>query len=84
MRGCLANVEILLMKRVKILPKTLDCVFIGYVVNNKACQFIVHKSYNAEIHTNTIIKSDIAEFLKTFIRMKYNFESTSERLIRPR
>ena len=32
--GCLANVEVSLPKRVKIGPKTIDCVFIGYAVNS--------------------------------------------------
>jgi len=31
-------------KRVKIGPKTLDCMFIGYATNGKACRFMVHKS----------------------------------------
>ena len=31
-------------KRVKIGPKTLDCMFIGYATNSKACRFMVHKS----------------------------------------
>ena len=59
-RGCLAKVEVPLPKRVKIAPKTIDCVFIGYVVNSKACRFLVHKSDNPEIHVNTIIESDNA------------------------
>ena len=50
--GCLAKVEVRLLKRVKIRPKTIDCVFIGYVVNSKACRFLVHKSDNPEIHVN--------------------------------
>ena len=57
-------------KRVKIGPKIVDCVFIGYVVNNKACGFLVHKSDNPEIHVNTIIESDCRVFFKTFIRIK--------------
>ena len=28
--GCLANVQVLLPKRTKLGPKTIDCVFIGY------------------------------------------------------
>ena len=62
--GCLAKVEVPLPRRVKIGPKTIDCVFIGYVVNTKACRFLVHKSDNPEIHVNTIIESDNAEFFE--------------------
>ena len=60
--GCLAKVEVSLLKRVKIGPKIIDCVFIGYAANSKACRFLVHKSDNLEIHVNTIIESDNAEF----------------------
>ena len=62
--GCLAKVEVPLPKRVKIGPKTIDYVFIGYAVNSKACRFLVHKSDNPEIQVNTIIESDNAEFFE--------------------
>ena len=84
MWGCLAKVEVPLPKRVKIGPKTIDCAFIGYVVNSKACQFLSHKSYNPEFHVNTIIKSDNAEFFENIYPYKTESESTSERPKRPR
>ena len=34
---CLAKVQVPIPKRVKIGPKTVDCVFIGYITNSKAC-----------------------------------------------
>ena len=37
--GCLAKVQVPILKRVKIGPKTVDCVFIGYATNSKACHF---------------------------------------------
>ena len=82
--GCLAKVEVPLPKRVKIGPKTIDCVFIGYAVNSKACRFLVHKSDNPEIHVNTIIESDNAEFFENIYPYKTESESTSERPKRPR
>ena len=54
--GCIAEVEVSLPKRVKIGSKTVDCVFIPYVVNSKSCRFFVHKSDNPEIHVNKIIE----------------------------
>ena len=74
---CLAKVEVPLPKRVKIGPKTIDCVFIGYVVNCKACRFLVHKSDYPEIHINTIIKSDNVEFFENIYLYKIESESTS-------
>ena len=38
--GCLAKVQVPIPKRVKIGPKTVDCVFIGYATNSKACRFL--------------------------------------------
>ena len=64
MWGCLAKVEAPLPKRVKIGPKTIGCVFIGYAVNSKACRFLFPKFDNPEIHVNTIIESDNAEFFE--------------------
>ena len=65
--GCLAKVEVPLSKRVKIGPKTIDCVFIGYAVNSKACRFFVHNSDNPEIHVNTIIESDNVKFFLNYL-----------------
>ena len=76
MWGCLAKVEVPLPKRVKIGPKTIDCAFIGYAV-------MVHKSDNPEIHVNTIIESDNAEFFENIYPYKHESESTSERPKRP-
>ena len=61
--GCLVKVEVPLPKRVKIGPKIVDCVFIGYAMNSKACRFLVHKYDNPDIHVNMIIESNNAEFL---------------------
>ena len=52
--GCLAKVQVPITKRVKVGPKTVDCVFIGYATNSKACQFLVHKSEHPNIHDNTV------------------------------
>ncbi|XP_049398979.1 2-oxoisovalerate dehydrogenase subunit alpha 1, mitochondrial-like [Solanum stenotomum] len=69
---------------VKIGPKTVDCVFIRYVVKNKVCWFLVHKSENPEIHVNMIIDLDNTEFFEHIYPYKTEYESTSERPKRPR
>ena len=53
---CLAKVEVPLPKKVKIGHKMVDCVIIGYVMNNKAYRFLLLKSDNLEIRVNTIIE----------------------------
>ena len=48
--GCLAKVAIPDPKTVKIGPKTVDCIFIGYAHNSVAYRFLVHKSEINDIH----------------------------------
>jgi len=55
--GCLTKVAVPKPKLVKIGPKTIDCIFIGYAINSCAYQFLVYKSYILDIHVNTIIES---------------------------
>ena len=38
---CLAKVMVLIPKRIKIGPKTIDCIFIGYAINSSAYCFLV-------------------------------------------
>ena len=45
---------------------------------------MVHKSDNPEIHVNTIIESDNAEFFENIYPYKTESESTSEKPKRPR
>ena len=42
MWGCLAKVKAPLPKQVKIGPKTVDCIFIGYAHHSNAYRFLVH------------------------------------------
>lgn len=55
-QGFLAKAEVLLAKRVKIGPKTVDSVFIGYAMNSKTYKFLVQKFDNLEINVNTVIE----------------------------
>ena len=55
--GCLAKVVVPTTKKMRIGPKTVDCIFIDYAQNNSAYRFLVHESTNPNIHKNTIIES---------------------------
>ena len=83
MWGCLAKVQVPIPKRVKIGPKTVDCVFIGYATNSKACRFLVHKSEHPDIHDNTVMESDSAEFFEHIYPYKTRLESSSGDLNNP-
>jgi hypothetical protein len=55
--GCLAKVAVPIPKKIKIGPKIVDCVFIGYAHNSSAYRFLIQKSDIPDMHVNTIIES---------------------------
>ena len=62
---CLAKVLIPAPKKVKIGPKTVDCIFIGYNRNNTMYHFLMHESKIPAIQKNTIMESRNASFFET-------------------
>ncbi|XP_073154047.1 uncharacterized protein [Henckelia pumila] len=64
-------------KQVKIGPKTVDCIFIGYENNSSAYRFLVHKSVIPDIHENTIIESRNAAFFENIFPSKEEKETSS-------
>ena len=73
--GYLAKVAVLKPKKVKVGPKTVDCVFIGYAQNSNAYRFLVHKSEIPDIHVNTIIESRDASFFENIFPYNIVYES---------
>ena len=74
---CLAKVAVLIPKKVKIRPKTVDCVFISYAYNSNAYRFFIHKSDIPDIHVNTIIESRNALFFEEIFPCKPTQETNS-------
>ena len=65
--GCLAKVLAPLPKKTKLGTKTMDCVFIGYILNSNVGRFLVYKSKVPDIHVNMIIESrDVVFFEDIF------------------
>ena len=62
--GCLAKVLIPTPKKVKIGPKTVDCIFIGYPPHSTAYRFLVYESKIPDIQKNTIMESRNASFFE--------------------
>ena len=60
----MAKVEVPILKKTKIGPKTVDCVFIGYAQNSSAYRFLTYKSEIPDINVNTIIESRNAVFFE--------------------
>ena len=84
--GCLAKVVVPIPKRIKIGPKIVDCVFIGYAYNSTAYWFLIYKSDIPNLNVNTITESRNASFFEEIFpykstqesdSLKRNFESTS-------
>ena len=68
--GCLAKVMVPIPKMIKIGPKTIDCIFIGYAINSSAYRFLVHKYDIPDIHVNTIIESRNASLFENIFPSK--------------
>ena len=66
---------------VKRLPKTIDCIFIGYAYNNTAYQFLIHESNIPDIHKNTIMESRNSSFFKDVFPCKSREESSSSKRV---
>ena len=60
--GCLAKVNIPIVRKRKIGFKTVDYVFVGYSLNSTTYRFLVFNSKVSEISNNTIIESRDAVF----------------------
>lgn len=77
MWGCLAKVFAPTPKRMKIGPKIVDCIFIGYAHHSNAYRFIVHESKNPDIHKGSIIESKNASFFEHVFPYKTKEDESS-------
>ena len=66
-------------KNVKIGPKTIDCIFIGYAQNSATYRFLVHESNIPDIHKNTIMESRNASFFESVFPCKFKVEPNSSK-----
>ena len=79
MWGCLAKVAILPPKTVKIGPKVVDCIFIGYAHNSIAYQILIHESNIPYIHKKTIMESRNASLFEDVVPCKFEESGSSKR-----
>ena len=66
-------------KKVKIEPKTVDCIFIGYAHNSIAYRFLVHESNIPDIYKITIMESRNASFFEDVFPCKFKEEPCSSK-----
>ena len=77
--GCLAKVVVPIPKRIKMGPKTVDCVFIGYAHNSTTYRFLIYKFDIPDLHVNTIIESRNVSFFEEIFPYKFTQESSSHK-----
>ena len=75
--GCLENVTVPTPKQTKFGPKTVDCIFIGYVDNSSAYRFLIHKSEIIDMHENTILESRNRDFFEDVFLKKDGHKTSS-------
>jgi hypothetical protein len=69
-------VNVLINKKRKLGPKTVDCVFLGYAMSSVGYRFLIVKSGVSNMEVGTIFESRDATFFKTNFPMK-NIPSAS-------
>lgn len=63
--GCLAKVGLPQFRRTNVGPKTFDCVFVGYALNNAAYRFM-------SLSDNSVCESRDVEFFVHIFPLKKN------------
>ena len=63
----------------KIGPKTIDCIFIGYAHNSAAYRFLIHELNISDIHKNTIMESRNASFFEDVFPCKSKVDPNSSK-----
>ena len=77
MWGCLAKVAVTTPKKMKISPKMVDCIFIGYAHNSNAYKSFVYESKNPDVHKNIIMESKNALFFEHVFPCRSKEKSSS-------
>jgi hypothetical protein len=75
--GCLAKVNVPACKH-KLVPITVDCIFLGYAHNSATYRFLVIKSDFPDVHVNTVTESRDATFFENIFPMKDRVAARSE------
>jgi hypothetical protein len=66
----LTKVNAPINKKLKLRPKTMDCIFLGYAHNNIAYRFLVIKSKVSDVYVDTFLESRDVTFFKNIFTMK--------------
>ena len=75
--GCLAKVNVPIIKKRKLGPKTVDCVFLGYAMHSVGYRFLIIKSGVPDMRVGIIIESRDATFFENEFPMNSVVPSSS-------
>jgi hypothetical protein len=65
---------VLINKKRKLAPKTVDCVFLGYAHHSTAYRFLVIKSEIPDVHIDTFLESRDVTFFENIFPMKNSYD----------
>jgi hypothetical protein len=68
---------VLINKKRKLGPKTMDCVFLGYAHHSTAYRFLVIKSEIHDVHIDTFLESHDVTFFENIFPMKNLYGKSS-------
>jgi hypothetical protein len=74
--GFLAKVSVLITKKRRLGPKTVDCVFLGYAFHNVGYRFLVVRSGVSDLLVGTIMESRDATFFENIFPMRDEISSS--------
>jgi hypothetical protein len=74
---------VLINKKRKLGPKTVDCVFLGYVIHSVGYRFLIINAEVPDMHVGTIKESRDATFFENEFPMKIAPSTTSHESIIP-
>jgi hypothetical protein len=81
--GCLAKVNVPRIKKCKLGPKAIDCVFLGYALNSMGYRFLIRNSKIPDMHVSTVMESKDAIFFENEFPMRGNVPSTTSEVVAP-
>ena len=66
-------------KALRIGPKTVDCIFIGYAHQSSAHRFLVYESKNPDVHVNTImeVNPNVVSYFENVFPLRRQTHATS-------
>jgi hypothetical protein len=74
---CLVKVNVLINKKRKLAPKSVDCVFLGYAHHSTVYRFLVIKSEIPDVHIDIFLESRHVTFFENIFPMKKPYGMSS-------